>query len=61
LADVVMALSSVARARGVSLADAIAAKLAVCKARRWGRPDADGVVEHVRPDAPRAADAGSPS
>jgi hypothetical protein len=52
MADVLMALGSLARLQGFDLADAVAAKLEVCKARDWADPDADGVVEHVRSAPP---------
>jgi hypothetical protein len=37
-----------AAAHGVNLADAVERKLAECRTRTWGEPDADNVVEHVR-------------
>lgn len=48
MAGVVMLVCHLARAHGVDLAAAIEQKLAICRARTWGAPDADGVVEHVR-------------
>ena len=38
---------------GLDLAEEVKGKMAVNRARRWGEPDADGVVEHVREDSPR--------
>jgi hypothetical protein len=48
MADMVMILSHLAYAHGVDLMAEIGKKLEVCRARRWGRPDAEGVVEHIR-------------
>ena len=48
LADVFMILAHTAAFVGVDLARAVAEKLAICKTRKWGNPDADGIVEHVR-------------
>lgn len=48
LADIVaLAFHSAAR-QGFDLTGTLAAKLPVLKARTWGEPDADGVVEHVK-------------
>jgi NTP pyrophosphatase (non-canonical NTP hydrolase) len=48
MADVVMLVSHLAYAHGVDLMAEIRKKLEICRARTWGEPDADGVVEHVR-------------
>lgn len=48
MADMVMILSHLAYAHGIDLMAEIRRKLAVCRGRRWGDPDADGVVEHIR-------------
>jgi Predicted pyrophosphatase len=48
VADVQMLLAHIAASQGIDLAQAVADKLAVVKKRRWGTPDANGVVEHVR-------------
>ena len=48
MADVVMILCHLAYAHGVDMADEIRRKLAICRTRTWGEPDADGCVEHVR-------------
>lgn len=48
MADMVMILSHLAYAHGIDLMAEIGKKLEVCRARRWGQPDADGVIEHVR-------------
>lgn len=48
MADVLMILAHLAADQGVNLAVAVREKLAVCRQRQWGPPDADGVVEHVR-------------
>lgn len=50
IADVFMLCVGAANVNGVDLAAAVAAKLAKNKARTWGKPDADGVVQHVEPD-----------
>jgi hypothetical protein len=47
LADVFLLVCAVADKMGVSLVDVAAAKLAKNKARTWGVPDSDGVVEHI--------------
>lgn len=39
---------------GADPATVLEHKLAKNKARRWGKPDADGVVEHVRDEPARA-------
>jgi hypothetical protein len=48
MADVFLLLVALAKECGVDLAHAVAAKLEENYARTWGKPDADGVVEHVR-------------
>jgi dCMP deaminase len=48
LADVVFLAIGLAYELGVDLKQIVAAKLTVNMARTWGKPDADGVVEHVR-------------
>ena len=48
MADVLMLLSGLAKHTGVDLASAVREKLAICRARQWGRPNAQGFVEHVR-------------
>jgi NTP pyrophosphatase (non-canonical NTP hydrolase) len=48
IADCIMLLVGVASLAGVDVQQALEDKLAVNKQRRWGEPDADGVVEHVR-------------
>lgn len=55
MADIVMIVAHGAALAGYSLPDLAAEvqrKLAVCKAREWSTPDADGVVEHVRATPP---------
>ncbi len=47
LADVFLLCCAVADKLGVSLAEVAATKLSKNKAWTWGKPDADGVVEHV--------------
>lgn len=48
MADVLMILAHLAAAHGVDLTTTVKHKLAVCRTRTWGQPDAAGVVEHVR-------------
>lgn len=48
IADVVILAIAAAGANGINLAGAVRAKLEKNKARTWGVPDADGVVEHVK-------------
>lgn len=56
MADIFLLVIAVANKAGVNLAEAAAAKLAKNKARKWGKPNADGYVEHVKDDdAARAA------
>jgi hypothetical protein len=50
-ADCLMLLLDGARRRGIdidAIVDATWDKLEVNRQRKWGKPDADGVVEHVR-------------
>lgn len=53
MADVLMLLAALARDTGTDLTSAVREKLAICRARAWGRPNAAGYVEHIR-------DAGAP-
>ncbi len=48
MADIALLLGHLAAGVGVNLAEAAARKLAVNRARQWGKPDVEGVVEHVR-------------
>lgn len=48
MADVLMLLSGLAKHTGTDLASAVREKLAICRARVWGKPNAQGYVEHVR-------------
>lgn len=48
MADVLMLVAAVAHRAGVDLRSAVRKKLLKNRRRRWGTPDADGVVEHVR-------------
>jgi NTP pyrophosphatase (non-canonical NTP hydrolase) len=47
-ADCFLLLLHLAHRRGYSLLGAAHGKFAENRARRWGQPDAEGVVEHVR-------------
>lgn len=46
IADVFMLCVGAAHVNGIDLAAVVSAKFAKNKARTWGTPDADGVVEH---------------
>lgn len=48
MADVALLLFHLASKVGVDLRAAIAAKLAINRARAWGEPNPEGFVEHVR-------------
>ena len=48
MADVFLLLIHLADGEGVNLLEAGAAKLKKNQARKWGKPDSEGVVEHVR-------------
>ena len=47
MADVVMLVAHLAHMQGIDLAAAIAGKLEKNRHRKWGKPDSQGVVEHV--------------
>lgn len=47
IADCIMLLLHLAHKRGISARDAIRDKFEICKKRKWGPPDADGVVRHI--------------
>lgn len=47
-ADCLMLFISFAEKRGFCLLDALLDKFEICKKRKWGKPDAQGVREHVR-------------
>lgn len=46
-ADCMMLLAHAAHKEGVDLRAVLAEKLTINKARQWGAPDHEGVVEHV--------------
>ena len=50
LADCMLLLFHLAHQNGGNLQSAIARKFAINQRRKWGKPDANGVVEHVRGD-----------
>lgn len=54
LADVFFLLVAVAHLSGVELEEAVLEKFEINKKRVWGKPDAEGVVEHVR-ELPKGA------
>lgn len=47
-ADALMLVFCGAELAGVDLAEAVAEKLAINKARKWGEPNDEGFREHVR-------------
>jgi len=49
-ADCFFLLIGVAHLSGIDLEEALAEKMVINKARKWGKPDSDGVVEHIRVD-----------
>lgn len=53
IADVLSLTFHLAYVAGVDPTKALAAKLEINKAREWGKPDAAGVVEHVREEEAR--------
>lgn len=52
MADIVLLLGHLAGITGVDLTNASREKLAINKTRKWGKIDAEGVVEHVREEQP---------
>lgn len=46
LADCLLLLLSIADRHGISAAEAMRKKFEVNKARKWGKPDANGVYQH---------------
>jgi hypothetical protein len=52
MADIVFLAFGAADRAGVDLWAAIRAKFEINKSRTWGTPDVDGVVHHIRDDAP---------
>lgn len=57
-ADCFLLLLDVVRRSGgnlLTLLEASERKLEINKMRQWGKPDADGVIEHARDDEPRPA------
>lgn len=59
-ADCLGLLCHGARRAGVDLVQALNDKLAVNKARKWGKPNAQGFVEHVREGEPQRASEATP-
>jgi hypothetical protein len=54
-ADVLMLYLDAARRRGITVQEVLSAtwdKLEVNRKRKWGKPDADGVVEHIKEREP---------
>lgn len=54
IADVAILLATLAAIQGIDIAAAVRDKMEINKARRWGPRDAQGVVEHIREEAPSA-------
>ena len=48
IADAMLLLAALADMQGIDLARAVAEKLAINEARRWGPPGTAGVIEHER-------------
>lgn len=47
MADCVILLMGIASKAGVDLQEAVDVKMEINRKRRWGKPDQDGVVEHI--------------
>ena len=48
IADVLMLVFALAAKGNVDVVRALREKLAICRGREWGEPDADGMTQHVR-------------
>lgn len=48
MADVAMLLCHLAHRQGIDLQTEVEQKFALNRMRKWGKPDAEGVVEHIR-------------
>lgn len=48
IVDCFLLIIGVAHLSGVDLEEALEKKMTINKARKWGKPDAQGVVEHIR-------------
>ena len=46
-ADCILLLTHIAHKKKFSMYDAFTAKFEINKRRKWGKPDAEGVVEHI--------------
>ena len=51
IADIFILLAAVAHKTGVDIETAVERKMAINRLRTWGKPDKQGVVEHVRQTA----------
>jgi len=51
IADCVLLLLHLCHKRGISMLDLANVKAGEIKHRKWGTPDSDGVVEHIRQSA----------
>lgn len=48
IADILILAFHTAHKEKIDPYFAVKKKLAICKKRRWGKPDANGVIEHIR-------------
>lgn len=49
-ADMFLILLHICHSLNIDLGEEAECKLEVCKGRIWGKPDTEGVIEHVRED-----------
>ncbi len=47
IADVLMLIVHLAQKQGINLVEATTKKLEICKKRKWGKPNKDGVIQHL--------------
>lgn len=47
IADVIMLVAHLAQKQDIDLVKAVADKLEICRKRTWGKPNKDGVIEHL--------------
>lgn len=48
MADIVMLIVGMAEVQGIDLSAKLAEKFEINKNRKWGTPDKDGVVHHIK-------------
>jgi len=46
-ADIFILMCSLAHVNGFSIREAVGCKMAINRSREWGKPDKDGVIEHI--------------